>query len=251
MRSIARWYRDRWVRRAAAGRSALAVGACLVVPAFVVEACGSGQVLETRTFELQYMNPEEAVEMVTPYVYADRRGAPGAVTHFSSGITVRETPEILDRIADVLARYDRAKPGVRLHFQIIEADGFTDADPRIAEVRSALEELFRFDGYRLVTETQLALMEATSSEQYVSEGERRFLLGGRVEEVRGSGARASVTLAVHLREESTSLGQISTTMAVPVGKTVVLGSTKPPGQPTMILTVRPELVPLPDAAAGS
>jgi hypothetical protein len=40
---------------------------------------------------------------------------------------------------------------------------------------------------------------------------------------------------------------IETSMVVPVGQTVVLGSTKPIDQPTLILTVRPELVTLGDS----
>jgi len=223
-----------------------AVAACLMLPALGVGLCeGSRGLVETRTFDLQYLEPGEAMQMVAPYVYTEREGAPGLVTGFTGGITVRETPEALDRIAEVLERYDRAKPGVRLRFQLIEANGFTDPDDRIAEVRGVLEELFRFEGYRLVTEAQMALVEGTSTAQSVQAGERGFRIRGEVRQVRGSGDRGSILLAVSLWPDTGS-PQIETIMVVPVGQTIVLGSTQARGQPTMILTVRPEFVPLPD-----
>ena len=211
------------------------------LPIIASGACSGGAELETQTFELQYMNPGEAVEMILPYVYPEREGAAGLVTHFSGGITVRETRENLARIREVLENYDVATPGVRLHFQVIEADGFSGTDPRIADVQEALEELFRFEGYRLLAEPQMAGMEGTGSTQLVADPNRDaggFYLEARVQDVRGRGDRASVVIAVSLQGDA----RIETSMAVPVGETVVLGSSGESGASTIILTVRPELV---------
>jgi len=225
-----------------------AMAACLVLPALGIGLCEGGPHLATRTFELQYLNPHEAAEMIAPYVYEDRDGAAGVVTAFSGGITVRETPEALDRIAEVIELYDRAKPGVRLRFQIIEANGFAERDDRIADVQAALDELFRFEGYRLVTEAQFALMEGASSTQFAGDDSRPFEIHGEVQQVRGSGDRGSVVLAVQFRQGFSSANSINTTLTVPVGQTVVLGSTRGyRSESTMILTVRPEFVPLPDS----
>ncbi len=210
-------------------------------------ACDSGPGLDTRTFEVQNIDPGEALAMVRPYVYEERAAAPGEVTAFQGGITVRETPENLDRIAEVLRRYDHPKPGVRLHFQIIEADGFEGEDARIADVRDALDELFRFKGYRLVTEAQIAAMEGTSSSQQFAEGDRDFQLRAEVTEVRGSDEHGSVRVSVSLIADDGRSGYVETSLAVPVGQTVVLGSSKPRNAPTLILTVRPEFVTLPDS----
>ncbi len=223
-----------------------AAAACFVLPTFLTQGCDPGIQLETRTFELQHMQPEEALLMVQPYVYTERAGAPGAVTYFGSGITVRETPEALARIGEALAQYDRAKPGVRLHFQVIEADGFEDSDPRIEEVRSALEGLFRFEGYRLANETQMAMIEGTNSQQTLATDGLPMTLHAEIQEVRGSGSRGSVTVSVMLVSHESSGAHISTTLTVPVGQTIVLGSSKPTTSgPTTILTVRPEFVTLP------
>jgi len=213
------------------------------LPVIGIGACESGAKLQTATFELQYMNPSEAMHMIAPYVYPEREGAAGMVTDFSTGITVRETAENLERIRQVLEQYDVATPAVRLHFQLIEADGFEGTDPRIADVRAALEELFRFDGYRLVAEPQMAAMEGTGSSQVIGERPGRFYLQGRVVDVRGRGEKGSVVLEVELSGDQGT--QIQTSMAVPVGETVVLGSSQGVGQSTIILTVRPEFVNVP------
>ena len=224
-----------------------AVAAIPVLAAALAFACDTGPRVDTRTFDIQHLDPGEVVAMIRPYVYEERAASPGQVTAFRGGITVRETPENLDRIAQVIDEYDRPKPGVRLRFQVIEADGFEGEDPRIEDVRAALDELFRFDGYRLVTETQIAAMEGTGSSQNFSEGAREFHLRAEVNEIRGSGDRGSVSVSVTLMGDGGRSGFVETSLAVPVGQTVVLGSSKPSDGPTMILTVRPEFVALPDS----
>lgn len=216
--------------------------------AVFLAGCGGEPELEARTFELQYLNPGEAVEMVRPYVYTDRPASPGVVSSFSGGITVRETADNLDKIARVLEEYDRAKPGVRLWFQIIAADGPAEPDERIRGVESALRDLFRFEGYRLVAETQMAAMEGTGSTQTLLEDGQQFLIEAHVQEVRGSTGGGSVVISVALISEAMMGRAIQTSMAVPVGQTVVLGSAKPFEGPTLILTVRPEFVTLSDSA---
>lgn len=199
--------------------------------------------LETRTFELRHLRAEEAAEVVRPYVFDDRPSAPGAISHFPGGLTVRETPDNLERIERVLERFDRPQPGVRLHFQIIEADGFQDADPEIADVEAALRQLFRFEGYRLVADAQVGAMEGSGSSQVI-QGERgeEFGIFANVGDIRTAGEGGSVELTVELMASPVGRA-ITTSMTVPVGRTVILGSARPdPSRATLILTVRPELV---------
>lgn len=211
-------------------------------------ACGRGPDLETRTFELAYLYPPEAAEMVAPYVYTDRPDGPGVISHFPGGITVRETPDNLERIGRELARFDRPKPAVRLHFQIIEADGAEARDPRIADVEGVLRDLFRFDGYRLVAEAQLGAQEGSSSTQAMRHGESDYAIRANVQRVRHSGERGAVELGVALFSHDMGPA-IETAMSVPVGQTVVVGSAQPrPDQRALILTVRPEFI---DAPAAS
>ena len=52
----------------------------------------------------------------------------------------------------MLAEYDQARADVRLHFQLIEADGFTESEARIADVERELQKIFQFEEYRLAGE---------------------------------------------------------------------------------------------------
>jgi type II secretory pathway component GspD/PulD (secretin) len=208
----------------------------------ILVACSRAPDLETRTFDLQYLAPEDAGAMIDPYVYDSRDGAPGRITMTRQTLTVRETAENLDRIAEVLAQYDKPKPWVRLHFQLIEADGARTADPRIAEVEAELKKLFRFTGYRLLTEAVLSGTARSSVSQTLGEAQN-FAIGVDITDVRTINDTGIVSMNVQLRSQfGTGLGsQINARE----GQTVVLGNTRMgegARQTTVILTVRPELV---------
>src|SRR2546427_11254796 len=126
---------------------------CAITVAALLAACSPrGPNLDTRTFALKYLRGSDAVSIVVPYIYTDRPNAKGVFSVSDNAITVRETPDNLDKIARVLAEYDRPRPFVRLTFHLIEADGATTTDPAIRDVEAALRHLSRFQGYRLVAE---------------------------------------------------------------------------------------------------
>ena len=117
--------------------------------------------LETRTFTLTDANTGEAANIIDAYVYRDRPGNPGKISADRNMISVRETPDNLDRIARVIADLDAAgaAPGEYvLHFQLVEANGTTETDPRIADIATELRRVLRFDGYRLLGETFVTTM---------------------------------------------------------------------------------------------
>jgi type II secretory pathway component GspD/PulD (secretin) len=215
-----------------------------IVPLFLLTlvACSRAPTLDTRTFDLQYLRPDDAATMIDPYVYGERDGAPGRITHTDQTLTVRETRDNLERIAAVLAQYDKPKPWVRLHFQLIEADGARTADPRIAAVETELRKLFRFTGYRLLTEAVLSGTARSNVSQTLGEAQN-FSIGVDIVDVRTINDTGIVSMNVQLRSLfGTGLGsQINARE----GQTVVLGNTSMGDgarRTTVILTVRPELV---------
>ncbi|MFQ5538400.1 MAG: hypothetical protein ACE5GJ_13225 [Gemmatimonadota bacterium] len=123
----------------------IAVGLIVLAAA----ACSRGPGLETRTFALENLAPHEAEALVAPYVFDDRERNPGTMSRTGGAITVRETPDNLDKIERVMEQFDVAQPEVRLTFQLVEADGFSGTDPAIAEVEKELRKVFDFKGYRL------------------------------------------------------------------------------------------------------
>jgi hypothetical protein len=204
-------------------------------------ACGRSPVrLETRTFALHYLDRREAQQILSPYVYGDRPGAQGAMSAGDNTLTVRETPDNLERIARVLAQFDRPAPSVRLTFKLIRADGAARPDSSIREVESALRSLFRFQGYALVAEGIVTGSQQSGSRQTLEGSGGPYSLEAFVERVGTGGDSAVVNMNVHLVFRG---GEFRTTVGIPVGKTAVLGNVQGgSASSALILTVRPDLL---------
>lgn len=200
--------------------------------------CDSGT--ETRTFPLRYMEPEAAFAMIEPYV-------PGGAENMRmierpASLTITAPEVRLEQVAQVLGTADRPSPDVQLRFQIIEADGFTETDPAIEDVQAALQDLFRFRGYRLVAEVVAQTRAPGSLEQRVVAGqEQAYRISAQLERVISSDAGTAVELSVRLATLGNST-VISTSLTVPSGQTVVVGSARAQaGGNPLILVVRPEI----------
>lgn len=232
-------------------RTTKPVAASILALVAGLAACQESR-LDTRTFELKHLDASEAASAVEPYVFTDRDGAPGKLSLYSDGITVRETEDNLEKIQRVLERLDRPQPGVRLRFQVIEANG-GESDPRIEHVRSLLEELFRYDGYRLLEQAQLLATEGSYNEQRIVLDGRPARIVSRVERIRKGSEGNFVKLMVTLVDEGPRSGEImSATVTVRLGQTAVLGSSRSGAEgEAIILTVEPELAEASSKAGGS
>lgn len=215
----------------------LAAGALLC--SATLPACDGGGT-DTRTFALEHMSPHSAQSLVLPYVPAG--SASVRVSGSPPALTVAASADQLDRIEEMLQRLDVAAPDIRLRFQLIEADGFTDADSAIADVEAVLRDLFRFDGYRLTAEALLATTPGSMSRQrLLGVGAMPLTLEVYVERISGAAESGfSVDVAVHLRGPDGDI--LSTRVIVPAGQTVVLGTARPfEDRGALILVVRPEI----------
>jgi type II secretory pathway component GspD/PulD (secretin) len=198
-------------------------------------ACGGAPQLETRTFELKFLHGSEASDLIGPYVFLDRPSAKGAMSLAGNLLTVRETRDNLDRVARVLAQYDRPKPMVRLAFHLIAADGAAVHDSAIADIEGALRKLFRFRGYRLVEDGVVTATPGSVVSQQLGD----YVLTADVRQVAGAGDSAVIEMGVNVRRFAIGF---STRVGVPAGKTAVLGNIGQDPRGTLILTVRPELI---------
>lgn len=197
--------------------------------------------LDVQTFQLEYIEPSAALRIIEPYVFSDRGGTV-SVDNQTGTITVRETPDMLSRIEEVLVRFDQPEPSVKLHFRIIEANGST-TDPGLEDITDALpEDVFRFRGYRLVGETVMTGIEWSDvAQRVVTSGDRVFWIAGNIGEVRVAGDSGTVKLQVGL--SSTQGNIFQTAVNARLGQTLVLGSAQPdPGSGALILAVQAELV---------
>lgn len=199
-------------------------------------ACQAGTDLETRTFALEHMASYEAAQLIEPYIYAERGGAPGTMSTAERAITVRETADNLDQIARVLVEYDVARADVRLHFQLIQANGFSGRDERIAAVEDELRGIFQFEGYRLAGEAFVTATDGSSVEQGLG-GDH--LVAANIFFV-SSGVIRLDGVRLYSYEGG---DRLTTTVNIRPGQTLVLGSASRVGEDvTLLLTVRAEEV---------
>ena len=202
-------------------------------------ACDGGGT-DTRTFALEHMSPQSAQSLVLPYVPAG--SASVRVSTSPPALTVAASADRLDQIEEMLQRLDVAAPDVRLRFQLIEADGFTDADPAIADVEAVLRDLFRFGGYRLAAEALVATTPGNvSNQRLLGTGAIPLTLEVHVDRISGTASGGfSVDVSVRLRGPDGDI--LSTRVIVPAGQAVVLGTARPfEDRGALILVVRPEI----------
>lgn len=202
---------------------------------------GAAPRLDVRTFNLEHRSGYEAARLVDPYVFGDREGAPGSLSATPNALSVRETPDNLDRIERVLAEFDQPLPALWLRFQLIEADSYQDPDPAIAEVVEELRGLFRFDGYRLLGEALVSVDGASTDRQSFSQ---RFM---ETEEIFQVSASAEIQRPGVVRLDPVELRQgerenlLTTSVTVTAGQTVVIGGARARvGGRSFILTVTAE-----------
>jgi len=199
--------------------------------------------LEVRTYQLEYLEPEAAHRIIDPYVFGDRGGMVSRGDQTRT-LTVRETPEMLDRIGEVLKRYDLVDPSVNLHFRLVEANGGAASDdPRVEEIAEALpQDVFKFQNYSLIGETVMTGIEWSGLAQGVSAGGDRYHIEASIGEIRETAEGGSVKMEVSLLSDT--YGHIfRTAVNAQIGQLIVLGSAQPdPNRGALILAVRVDLV---------
>ena len=156
---------------------------------------------------------------------------------------------MLDRIGEVLQRYDQPEPSVKMHFRIIEADGESvTPDPDLSEVEEALRDVFRFQNYRQVAEAVMTGLEWSEFQQTVaSKGGVTprgsfYMINGQIGEVRTVQGEGTVQMEVELGHSN--LGRaFKTSVNARVGQLLILGSAQvDPDAGALILAVEVELL---------
>jgi hypothetical protein len=206
-----------------------------------------------KTFPLQSLSPKDAATLVSPYTMFLGGGGVFEAGGALRAITVRATPEILARVDSILRANDHARATLVLRFQLIAASDSAIKDPAIGAVDAELRNLFRFAGYRLLSQGSTTANEGESFTLTMSGVRGETLrLAGRVEAVQASNARGAAQLFISLEHPVQTLvggaatsgmqTLLSTGLTAPLGQTVVLGSAAYGAPiPAIILSVRPEV----------
>lgn len=220
-------------------RGRVAAPILALVLAMGAASCERSPDLETATLPLQNMSASAAMKLARPYLV----GTGGVVqaTNDPPVMTVHGTAASVAAIRELLARYDRPPASVRLHFQIIEADGFQGTDPAIADVEDVLRGLFRFHGYRLAADAVLSGTAGNAVQQSLSGPDGAYVVRAYLNGISRRGSSPIVTLSATL--SASGAGKvIDSSVAVADGQTVVLGSAQPDAKrAALILVVRPTI----------
>ncbi len=173
-------------------------------------------------------------------------------------------PLALGPLAGVASAQERQNQDIRnvqLVFDLVQADGFTDEDPGIADVVAELRMLFNFRGYRLLSTSVLNVglaQQANSSASVTGSGSQRIVPGdyktplaisAEVSARRSTSVvRARVVLTdvtsrvtgnAVLRER---LPLLEASVTIRDGQRVVLGSARRSSEePVLILIVTPRI----------
>ena len=186
---------------------------------------------ETVTYDLKQLSPNDAMMLIENYVPGGAKNVKG--TEVPRAVTVTAPRSRLDQVEQLLKKYDRPSKNSQLTFQIIEANGFTDKDPAIADVEAAIRQLFKFKGYRLLASTLVIAHAPGTFSQAI---DKDFVIQGTITDAGGAEA-------VHLDLKLFKMfPMIETSVMVPTGQAVVVGATQArEGQPALILVVRNDM----------
>jgi hypothetical protein len=206
-----------------------------------------------KTVPLHHLSSQEAVKLLTPYAQTPGGGVYDVSSNIHA-VTIRETQTVFAEMMQVLERYDRDPATIVLNFQLIAAENTNTRDPAVASLDTLLRSVLKFTGYRLLTTSVAAATEGQAVTQTLSADGDPLTLSVIIRELRTEGSDASVQLLVQLfrqaiaaNAQNNGIGRpmselFSTGVRVPIGQTVVLGtSAVEGGQRAMILTVRPQL----------
>ena len=209
----------------------------------LMTACDRQRGMELKTFELHRLTTDEALVLLTPYI---REG--GYLSGKNKLITVREKPDRMTVIEDVLRKYDGYENAVdlMLHVQVVEANGFTERDSAIADIEPTLRQTFRYRGYRLAGEAHIQAREGSAFRRSIGRGfvmgqnQGGYMLEGKVDRLSTSRNEQRIPIDIQLRGPNQGgFIEVAGTVTGTIGKPTVVGQST--GNGAIILVIRPSV----------
>lgn len=196
--------------------------------------------LQTQTFTLHSLRPSQAKALASPYVL----GSNGRVTVSGQppAITIAGSRRSIEAVRAMLARYDRVPASVRLHYQLVEADGAGATDSSVADVAALLRKMFRYRSYHVVGNALVRMSEGTRATQLIRTDDGMvYRLDTVVTGVPADTGAARMTIETHLQIPHGEEVFANTISGVRSGGVVVVGSARPDAHGALILILRPTI----------
>lgn len=225
----------------------LLVAAALATSSANAQARGSGSEdpssYTVKTIPLHHLSNGDAVLLLNPYMVGKGGVYPtGSSIH---AVTLRGSSATIAEMEKVLAQYDRSPVTMSLNFQLIAADYTNNRDASLAGLDSVLRSVLKFTGYHLMRTAVVNVSEGSTASQNFSADGQDYRLWYDVTEVSGTGADATVHLKVNLQRIGITMTAgtrlvdpqlLSTGVTIPIGHTVVIGSTTEAATPAVPYT---------------
>lgn len=146
----------------------------LVLLSGITLGAGAQTVQEVRVFQLRFKPAREAASVVEPLLSPD---GSLLIQPRANTLTVRDTPAVQKRVAEVLASFDQPPETYRIRLRLILASTAPPtpgaASPLIEGVGKELSEVFRFTSYQ---ELDTLLLAATDGATVEAEAAGRYYL---------------------------------------------------------------------------
>ena len=147
-----------------------------------------GADLELRVFGLRHRPVRDAAAVVEPLLSAE--GTILLQPRLNS-LTVRDRPEVLDRVAAAISRWDAQSAAFRLRVSLLQAlesgPGFNQQDPLLREVASGLTKLFGYHSCAVIDTLRVTAEDGKVVESEAGGG--RYLVRFEVNAVPENGNR--------------------------------------------------------------
>jgi len=174
--------------------------------------------LETRQYTIQHGSAEAIFELIAPLIQREQ----STLSRQLSALTVKATWDNMVKIDEIIAQYDVPKKQILMEVMLIKADGTKTPVPQnLKSVVKQLNTLFKYKGYRMVGQAQGLGAEGAGIRLRCQQNNAYSF------DVKSGIKLVGQTIQLqHLSIQVPHLTDISSTINIKNGETVVLGATQ-------------------------
>jgi hypothetical protein len=192
----------------------------------------------TQVFSLHHLNVDESIKLIEPYI--------GSEDHISyseklNTMTITDSENDLKKIEQIIKKYDIPLKEINLEVKFIYATGNGDKKPvyskEIKSIAKKLSSLFKFGKYELIHHAKAKGLEGSKISTYATlPTEKKDFIQVKAELEYHNGIIKLENFQIKIYHLA-QYNDISTTVNIKNGETIILGASKGDAQEGSIITV--------------
>ncbi|MBI2569346.1 MAG: hypothetical protein HYV63_20205 [Candidatus Schekmanbacteria bacterium] len=200
--------------------------------------------LESRTFRLRHRDPEQVLSQVRGVLSEEGELSLGR----SGSITIRDYRSVIDDVEELLRTVDVPFHVLEFHVKFLLAysrlpqppeppalPGLREAHDALMGLHGKLSKVFKFAGYKVLDEATVRATEGEEVEMRMADGDYVVRFTSRFSN--GGGEETGVALQGFVVETSSGERLLKTSVTVGLGKTAILGKSRPAEDSDALITV--------------